>query len=76
MNIFLFCLCYVITMIGVGTLVFLKCALPLQYIFIIYILFGLLGIGFLYLSCNPFFYESVYECNNRPFLVYYFNYDY
>ena len=69
MNSILFIFCYVLLMIGIGGVVFYKCPVCYRYLLLVYAFVGLLGINFLLLSCNPFFYEKKEECHSN-FLIY------
>lgn len=65
MNIYLFCFFYVLIVLSIGTVVFLKCPISLRYFFLVYLFLGLVGISYLILSCNTFFYEKENSCKAR-----------
>jgi len=69
MNIFLFLSFYFTLMLILGYIIIRWLPIGLRYFFYVYFFTGLLGVNFLLLSCNPFFYDSRDKCNSR-FLIF------
>ena len=69
MNIYLFLSCYLSVMLALGYLIIRCLHIGIRYFFYVYFFTGLLGVNFLILSCNPFFYDSKDKCSSR-FLIF------
>ena len=65
MNIYLFCFVYVLIVLSIGSVICLKCPISLRYFFLVYLFLGLVGISYLVLSCNAFFYGKESSCKTH-----------